>query len=102
MRNLPSNMFQYKSHKKYSAYDIPVQASTEIVRNHQRPPSSSKLCDNGRDMMDFILNLKSKKAEQKFTNQKVMMESFQTEERRNDNEEYLCNKMLLIRKIEKY
>ena len=30
------------------------------------------------------------------------MESFQIEERRNDNEEYICNKMLLIRKVEKY
>jgi hypothetical protein len=64
--------------------------------------NGSRWLDNEKEMMEFILNLKSKKSEGKTLNFRRDGEGFEFEERREEREELLCNRMLLVKKVEKY
>lgn len=53
-------------------------------------------------MMEFILNLKAKKNNQRASKNNKITEGFEVDDRREDTEQFLCNKMLFIKKVEKY
>lgn len=52
--------------------------------------------------MEFILNLKAKKNDQRASKNKKITEGFEVDDRKEETEEFLCNKMLFIKKVEKY
>ncbi len=106
LTDLTNNIIEFKSQKKFSAYELPVQQNNEPSKAVQKGSSSSisasKWLDSEKEMMEFILNLKAKKNDQRVNKNKKTTEGFEVDERREDTEEYLCNKMLFIKKVEKY
>jgi hypothetical protein len=74
LADVTNNQVEIKSQKKFSVYDLPVQASAEITKNPSRPSSSnisaSKWLDTEKEMMEFIMNLKAKKNDQRLSKAK--------------------------------
>jgi hypothetical protein len=106
LADLTNNIIEFKSQKKFSVYELPVQQNNEASKPPQKGSSSnisaSKWLDSEKEMMEFILNLKAKKNDQRASKNKKITEGFEVDERREDTEEFLCNKMLFIKKVEKY
>lgn len=106
LADLTNNPLEYKSQKKLSVYELPVQRSNEISKAQLKVSSSnisaSKWLDSQKEMMEFIMNLKAKKNDQKSSKAKKVTEGFEFDQRKEEAEEFLCNKMLFVKKIEKY
>lgn len=86
LADVTNNQLEFKSQKKFSAYDIPAQCSNEASRPSQKISSSSisasKWLDSEKEMMEFILNLKAKKNDQKINKSKKVTEGFEVDDRR--------------------
>ena len=93
-------------HNKLTAHEMPLQSNPDSLRNTQKLSSSniaaSKWLDSEKEMMEFIMNLKAKKYDQRASKAKKTTEGFEIDERREETEELLCNKMLFMKKVEKY
>jgi hypothetical protein len=66
LSEVPINNFEYSSNLKGDSCRVPRQASIEMTGNQSRMENSgvrgSRWLDNDKEMMEFILNLKSKKS----------------------------------------
>lgn len=106
--SISHNQLEARSSKKMPAYDLPRPSSIEYSKNPSKQSSSnisaSKWLDSDKEMMEFIMNLKAKKSEGKPRVSKKHTEGFEFDERSEDKEreEYLCSRVLSLKKVEKY
>lgn len=104
LNDLTLNQFATESHKP-QPHTLERQASVELKHTPSHSSSrisSSHWLNSEQEMMEFILNLKSKKTENRTATGRKGTEGFELEERSENTGEMLCNKMLVIKKVEKH